>query len=338
MTRVLAGDLGATKVRLGLFEIVEEGVECEVSEDFASARFEGLEEVVVPFLERAGGECSAACFGVAGPVRGRTVKITNLPWAIDADRLEDATGIPSVSLVNDLVATGWGIELLSQEDFVVLSEGEELAGGNRALVAPGTGLGQGAMVWDGRRYLPFASEGGHCDFAPSEPIEIELLRWLQGRFGHVSWERVVSGHGLVNIVLFLYARRGEETPRWLTEDSGEGQAGAAITRSARADPDGLCAEALRLFVRLLGAETGNVALKVLATGGIYLGGGIAPKIRRELETPAFLDALRAKGRMRSLVEAMPVKLILDDRTALLGAARCAALELRDPPRCDGAPG
>ena len=232
----------------------------------------------------------------------------------------------SVGLLNDLEAHAYGIALLAPEDFMTLNQGAADASGNAAVIAAGTGLGEAGLYWNGQQHLPFAGEGGHTSFAPSDPLQIELLRFLSQEFGHVSWERVLSGPGLYNIYRFLRdTGRGEE-PDWLTEKMQQHDPSAVISQTALADTSVLCRQALDLFVVLYGAEAGNMALKLMATAGVYVGGGIAPKIIQKLTDSTFMEAFVAKGRLKPLLQAIPVRIIMNDKVALLGAARFATLQ------------
>jgi glucokinase len=244
---------------------------------------------------------------------------------VDSDLVARELGLKSVGLINDLEANAWGIAVLEAKDLVVLNEGAADASGNAAIISAGTGLGEAGLYWDGKQHRPFATEGGHTDFAPRSRLEMDLLEYLLKEFQRVSYERVVSGPGLLNIYRFLRdAGRGEE-PGWLARRMRGEDPAAVISRAALDGESDLCAQALDLFVSMYGAEAGNLALKVMATGGVFLGGGIAPRIIRKLEEPAFLNAFTAKGRMKPLLQAMPVRVILNDKTALLGAARFATL-------------
>jgi len=231
-----------------------------------------------------------------------------------------------VMLLNDLEAFGWGVGILPAERFAVLQEGARDARGNGALIAAGTGLGEGGLFWDGARHVPFASEGGHADFAPRTSRETRLLEFLTKRYGHVSWERVASGGGLVNLFDFLHEVEGMDVPPALADALAREKLHdpAIISSAALAEHAPIAVEALDLFARLLGAEAGNLALKLLATGGVYLAGGIAPKILPKLQDGAFVAAFAEKGRFKSLLEGIPVRVVLDDTTALYGAARYAA--------------
>jgi glucokinase len=328
---ILAGDVGGTNTRLALFESLAP-LHLEV---FRSPEYAGLEEITAQYLAHTGASVSAACFGVAGPVRHGIVKTPNLSWVVDAGRLAGQLGLPQVGLINDLEANAHGIAVLGAADFVQLNEGVDAnAAGTRALISAGTGLGQAGLLAHDTGYRVFASEGGHADFAPRGELEIELLRYLLGRWPHVSYERVLSGPGLHNIYQFLRdtGRCGE--PGWLGERIAAGNASAIISETALADGTEICVRALDMFASIYGAEAGNLALKLMATGGVFLGGGIAPKLLGKLQDAAFMRAFVDKGRLRPLLESIPVRVILNDKTALLGAARVAAeragLKLQGP--------
>ena len=323
--RVLAGDLGGTKTRLGLFESAGGDLRLLEEKVFASEDHEGLGEIVAEFLEGSAGECGAACFGIAGAVTGRRVRLTNLPWEVDADDLAERSGIPEVHLINDLEATAWGLPLIGEEGRHVLNAGREGAVGNQAVIAAGTGLGEAGIYWDGQELRPFASEGGHASFSPTDELVGGLMRFLRRKYETVSWERVVSGPGLVDLYRYLHELAGTSPPEWFEEAEREGDAAAAMSKAALEDRCHVCSRALELFARLYGEEAGNLALKMLATGGVWVGGGIAPKILPALTGGAFMMGFTAKGRMRPLLEAMPVTVVLDDRAALFGAARYAAI-------------
>jgi glucokinase len=317
--------VGGTTTRLGWFAVAEGRPVARVIEKYASRDHAGLAEIVRRFVHQHPGRAEGAAFGVAGPVRDGRVETPNLPWVVVAAELGRALDLAAVHLLNDLEANAHGIAVLGPDDVHQLARGGPGAAGNIAVIAAGTGLGEAGAYWDGRRHHAFACEGGHGDFAPGDALEDELLAHLRARYGaHVSWERVVSGPGLVNLYAFLRdSGRGTEAP-WLAKEFEREDAAAAIAHAALRDASPLCAAALTRFVALYGAEAGNLALKVMATGGVYLGGGIAPRILPFLARPGFLEAFRAKGRMRPLLEAMPVRVILNDETALLGAARHAA--------------
>jgi glucokinase len=321
----LAGDIGGTNSRLAFFERDGARLRRVAETTYPSRSHPGLAPILREFLARHPGKPEAVCFGIAGPVRQGRVVTPNLPWEVDAAQLANELRCGSVVLLNDLQANAYGLLALGPDDFVVLNAGAADAAGNVALISAGTGLGEAGLFWDGDRHHPFASEGGHADFAPRSALEIELAQYLQGRFGHVSFERVLSGPGLHNLYEFLRQRSGaaDELPD-LMKRLGTNHAPAAISRAALEGHSALCGQALDLFVSLYGAEAGNLALKVLAAGGVFLGGGIAPKILPRLRQPAFLQAFVDKGRMRKLLEAIPVRVILNENTALLGAAHYAA--------------
>ena len=259
-------------------------------------------------------------------MRNGRVKTPNLPWVIEAQALARQLGLDAVTLINDLEANAWGIAALGPDDVLILNTGAPAAQGNASVIAAGTGLGEAGLFWDGERHRPFSCEGGHTDFAPRDALEIELLRHLMTKFGHVSYERVLSGPGLRNIYEFLRdSGRGEETPA-VVEAMRDQDVAAVIAQAALESRSKLCVDALELFVSIYGAEAGNVALKFMAIAGVYVGGGIAPKIAGKLQDGAFMRAFVAKGRMQPLLESMPVRVILNPKTALHGAARYAALQ------------
>lgn len=331
---LLAGDIGGTSTRLGLFEVVGGKVRAVVRERYGSREHPGLDAIVRAFRLVHGQAIVGACFGVAGPVVGGHVATPNLAWDVDASVIARDLDQPQVGLINDLEANAHGIFTLEHNDVAVLNAGAAGATGNIAVISAGTGLGEAGMYWDGAQHHPFAGEGGHCDYAPHADLELHLLRHLQGKFGaHVSWERVVSGPGLANIYAFLRdTGRGTE-PDWLAAAIRSGDGPAVISRAALEGKSELCVKALDVFVAAYGHEASNLALKLMASGGVYLGGGIAPRIVDKLKGPAFMEAFTAKGRLGPLLATIPVRVIMNDETALLGAARCAALRaaLIQPP-------
>ena len=322
---VLAGDIGGTSTRLAYFDTAGGTLEPMAEGRFPSRDAGTLEEIVACFTAEQGLAAERACFGIAGPIRQGRVRTPNLPWSVDAAVLSRVVGLPAVQLINDLEANAYGVGLLGHEDLAVLNPGTADPTGTIAVVSAGTGLGESIAYWDGTAHRPLPSEGGHADFAPRSELETELLLFLRAEHGRVSTERVVSGPGLRNIYRFLHdVRHIPETPA-VAEAMRGGDPSAAITRAALAGECPLCGQTLDLFVSLYGAEAGNVALRSLATGGVYLGGGIAPKIIERLKGPGFMQAFTAKGRLSPLLENIPVRVILNDRTALLGAGRCATL-------------
>lgn len=324
---ILAGDIGGTNTRLAFFEGTPDKLKPVVIEVFPSGEHDGPAAIAKKFLVKHNQKVDAACFGIAGAVVDGRVKTPNLPWEVDAREIASELSLKHVELVNDLLANAHGIALLEPSDFVVINEGSPHASGNRALISAGTGLGEAGLLAEEDGYRPFPSEGGHCDFGPRNELEIELSRYLMGRFSHVSYERVLSGPGLYNIYQFLHdTGRGVE-PASLTDQLAEGDPSAAIAKSALAGADEICVQALDIFVSIYGAEAGNLALKLVATGGTFVGGGIAPKILTKLRGPAFMDAFKSKGRLAALLQDIPVRVITNDKTALLGAGRVAALSV-----------
>jgi glucokinase len=322
---ILAGDIGGTNTRLAFMEEHDGRFVPAIEATFLSREHASLEAVLRKFLAANPQPISCAAFGIAGPVRRGRCDATNLPWVVDAALVARDLRLKRVGLINDLEANAWGIAVLEAKDFAVLNEGMTDPEGNAAILSAGTGLGQAGMYWDGTLHRPFASEGGHGDFAPRNDLEIELLRYLLRQHQRVSSERVVSGPGLLNVYRFLRdTGRGVE-PAWLAERMRQQDPSATISQAALRGESDLCVQALDLFVTLYGAEAGNLGLTMLATAGVYLGGGIAPKILPRLQDPIFLNAFVAKGRLKPLMQAMPVRVILNDKTALLGATRHAAL-------------
>ena len=319
--KILSGDVGGTKTRLALLRSMpDKSLEMLSEQYYRNADYPALEPILQHFLEHTEAAPEAAGFSLAGPVRGRSCRLTNLPWSIDAGALEQRFGIARVILLNDLEATAWGIAALPRSDFHCLQQGQTPATGNRAVIAAGTGLGQAGLFWDGHRHLPFATEGGHCNFAPGDDLEFALFEFLRNKHAHVSWERVLSGPGLVDLFHFLLDYRQARIGITLREKMELGDPAAAIATCAANDGDVICIEAMMRFTRLYGVECGNQALKQMATGGIYLGGGIAPKIIDWLERPVFIEAFMEKGAMQPLMERIPVYVILNESTALLGPA------------------
>jgi glucokinase len=324
---ILAGDVGGTKVHLALYNMVESHLVPIRDEKFPAHEFPGLEAVVEHFLSSGTEDkksITAACFGVPGPVRDGRLKLTNLPWTLDTRDLERTLGIPHIFLINDLEANGYGIPQLAPDKIFTLHAGASDATGHQGLIAAGTGLGEALLIWDGKTHTPIPSEGGHCDFAARTDREIALLEHLRGTLkGRVSWERVVSGLGIQNIYTFLRDKEEIHEPKWLRDRMKAEDPNAVIGQCAEDGSSSLCFETMKLFAAAYGAETGNIALKVLATGGMYLGGGIAPKILQTLQNGFFTQAFLDKGRLSPLLQSIPVRVILDDTCALLGAAAYA---------------
>ncbi len=322
---ILAGDVGGTKTSLGLFLKGEGRPVPKVIETFSSQNAPDLEHIILKFLEIYPASVTHACFGVAGPVvKGRS-KITNLPWNISEDRIKKQFNYHHVRLVNDLTATAMAIPLLNKDEFFPLNQAGAIKNQNLALIAPGTGLGKAMLIYQNRRYVPIPSEGGHADFAPNSLAEMKLWQYLHQHYGHVSIERVVSGSGLVNTYKWLIDSNRFNEPEWLKQKRKEMDPAKAITEAALASKDPGCVEALNMFVSIFGAVAGNLALTGITTGGVYLGGGIPPKILSKLKEDLFMKAFTNKGRFKGFLEKIPVKVILNDRAGLIGAAYCATM-------------
>ncbi len=325
---ILAGDVGGTKVHLALYNFEGGRLRWLRDQKYPAADYSSLDVIVKEFLGRDSDrehEIVAACFGCPGPVRDGRLKLTNLPWTLDARELAKSLDIEHIFLINDLEANGYGIPELTPTSISTLQAGDAGATGHRGLIAAGTGLGEALLIWDGKtRHTPVASEGGHCDFAARTDQEVALLEYLRRTLkGRVSFERVVSGLGLRNVYSFLKDEVKMEEPAWLRERLETEDPNAVIGSCAEDGSSELCHQTMHLFAGAYGAEAGNIALKILATGGMYLGGGIAPKILKTLRGGAFLQAFVDKGRLRPLLETIPVRVILDDTCALLGAAAFA---------------
>jgi len=319
---ILAGDVGGTKVHLALFDFIDGNLQHVRDQQYPAKQYSGLEQIVKEFIVAE--KVTAACFGVPGPVREGRLRLTNLPWTLDSRELAATLKIDYVFLINDLQANGYGISELTAEQIYTLSEGDNRQIGNRALISAGTGLGQAFLIWDGHSYDPYPSEGGHSDFAPRNEDEIDLLRFLRQKYnGRISEERVVSGQGLSNVYEFLREVRGMEEPAWLAERIAAEDPNAVITELALAAKSEICERALDMFVSAYGAEAGNLALKILSVGGLYVGGGIAPRILEKLKDGTFIKAFTDKGRLSQLLVNIPVRVILESRTALIGAAAYA---------------
>lgn len=326
---ILAGDVGGTKVDLALYSFQGGKLQPVREHKYAAKEFSGLEVIVKEFLAEntalaAAQPVVAACFGVPGPVRDGRLKLTNLPWELDSRKLAADLAIEHVYLINDLEANGYGIAELEPEQIFTLSEGDPHAVGNRGLMSPGTGLGEALLVWNGHTHRPMASEGGHADFAARTDDEIDLLQYLRKELGgRVSCERVISGMGLTNIYTFCRDAKGMEEPAWLKERMKLEDPNKVIGELGETGASELCAKALDIFVSAFGAEAGNLALKALAVGGVYLGGGIAPKSLGKMRDGSFMRAFTDKGRLSDLLMQTPVRIILESRAALMGAAAYA---------------
>jgi len=320
---ILAGDIGGTKTNLAIFDGGKEPLAVDFEKSYPSQEYRSLNEVIAAFRKEHAVTITGAAFGIAGPILEGRSKLTNLGWDVSAAGIAADLRLKTVGLLNDLEATAYGILRLRKEDLVVLQAGKAEPRGAIAVIAAGTGLGEGALVWDGRRYRAMPSEGGHSDFAPRNELEMDLLRFLLGRHARVSYERVIAGPGLVSLYEFFRSRAKNPEPAWLRDRMAAGDPSAVVSSAGLEGTEESCAGALRLFVSLYGAEAGNVALKFLATGGVYIGGGIAPKILAEIRKDEFIASFNHKGRYEPLLRRMPVLVVLNDKTALLGAAHYA---------------
>jgi glucokinase len=323
---LLAGDIGGTKTVIALFEETPDGLREVRSETYSSKAHGSLREILTKFLrDEADLKLKAGCFGVAGPVIGGKSKTTNLPWEPDERVLAEVTGAPRVKLLNDLEAAAYGMLFLAPDEFSVLNEGATpTPQGNIAVIAAGTGLGEALLIWDGEKHIAVATEGGHADFAPRDTLEIQLLTHLADKYGeHVSYERVLSGPGLFDLYGFLRQASNTPEPTWLSEQIRSGDASAVVTEAGLAQKDPVSVQTLEVFTSLYGAEAGNMALKCLAMGGVLIGGGIAPKILPALKRGGFMEGFTDKGRYRGLMESIPVKVALNPRAPLIGAAHYA---------------
>ncbi len=324
--KVIAGDIGGTKSLLALIDIDlnRPGYDIIRERTFESRRFDSLAAVVKEFLQETGSKAKSACFGVACPFVDGECDATNLPWHIKQGRLAEEINIPDTRLLNDFEAIGYGLELLDPDDLVSLQDGTPKPSGPIALLGAGTGLGEAFLIWEADRYRVHSSEGGHVEFAPRNNIEIDLLEFLWKQERHVSYERLLSGAGIVAIYKYVIQSGSEPDNLKIRAEMEKEDGAAVISRHAIAGTDRACVRALDLFVGIYGAEAGNLALKILARGGVYLAGGIAPKIIDKLRDGAFIEALRDKGRLSSFVEDVPVRVVMNPKVGLLGAALIAA--------------
>lgn len=316
----LAGDIGGTKASLGVFRLQGERPIPHVMDSYSSRDAANLEELIERFLAKHPARFTSACFGIAGPVRHGVTKATNLPWVVSETNLRILLGLEQVRLINDLVAVSYSIPVLAEAEVCTLNKGNPDPEGTIGVVAPGTGLGISLLVIVEGKVRPIASEGGHVDFAPRNEMEIELLRHLLARMPRVSVEMLASGPGLFAIYSWLKDYRNYIEPAWITERLDVEDASKVVSEVGIQEEDPLCVEALDLYVSILGATAGNLALTGMTTGGLYLGGGISPKILKKLEEGAFMAAFGSKGRFSGLMAEIPVHVILNDRAALLGAA------------------
>lgn len=315
---IFAGDIGATKTNLALFKMKGSQVVSLHEARYKSRDYKNIIDLIKEFTQDTFPLPDAICFGVAGPVLNGRAKLSNLDWEIDSGDLSVYFKTKKVHLINDLEATAYGLALLHEQDVALIHTGDNTALGNAAIIAPGTGLGEAGLFWDGRYYQPFATEGGHSDFASRNEFDFELFTFLQNKYGHVSWERVICGPGIFNIYEFLRDEKKMEEPGWLKEQILKEDAAAVISRHVSESQ--ICTETMRLFIRFLAYESANLVLKLNATGGLFIAGGIAPQIISLFENNAFYTSFCQSGRLSFLLEKVPVKIILNSKAALLGAA------------------
>jgi glucokinase len=322
---ILAGDIGGTKTNLALYEVINGALVIKTQHQFASGEFATFNEVITEFIKiTAPNSINAACFGIAGPIIDGNCRTTNLPWDISTTELQKLLKTSSVRLMNDLEATAYGMLYLPQEEFIELNPLARHTEANRAVIAAGTGLGEGMLFYDGQYYHPSGSEGGHCDFAPLTAEQDRLLVWLRNRHpSHVSFERILSGPGIYTLYEFLKESGFAPEPLAMQNISEGKDKSALVSECALELKDPLCLKTLQLFAEIYGAEASNLALKTLSLGGVYIGGGIAPKILPILTNEHFMRGFLAKGRFEELLARMPVKISLNAETALLGAAHFA---------------
>jgi glucokinase len=318
---VLAGDVGGTKTNLALYKIAKGNFEVVLDKSYHSSGHATLIDIIKLFISENKLQLpDRICAGVAGPIIHGKAKITNLSWDIDVLEMSSETGVKQVHLLNDLEATAYGLAGLTGDDVIMLHEGDANVQGNMSIIAPGTGLGEAGLFWDGSCYHPFPTEGGHCDFCPRTDLDIALFHFLQKKYGIVSWEKLVAGPGIHDIYLFLRSRGGNEEPLWLTDALAHDDPSAVISRTAVEYKDAVCTETMELFVRYLARESSNLVLKMKATGGLFLGGGIPPKIAPLLKSGNFYEEYLDCDRMQTLLGQVPIHIITNDKTAMIGAA------------------
>ncbi len=324
---ILAGDIGGTKTNLAYITLHAGKFKPEYVKSYSSKQHASFNDIVKQFLVECSPKIDLAAFDVAGPVVNGRCEVTNLPWVVNAREVAAALGLKTAGLINDLEATAYGTLRLEDKDKLMLNVGAPRQQGAIAVIAAGTGLGEGGLVWNParRNYQTVPSEGGHTDFAPRSELEMDLLRFLLTKYKRVSYERVVSGPGLFNLYQFFRMQANYPEPKWLADEIASGDPSAVVSKAAMDGKDDACTKSLEMFVSLYGAEAGNLALKLLSTAGVYIGGGIAPKILPKLQQATFMDSFTNKGRFSNLMKNMPVYVVLNDKTALYGAAHYALM-------------
>ncbi|WP_225860178.1 MULTISPECIES: glucokinase [Chitinophaga] len=329
-TYVMGGDLGGTKTNLALFNIANGQLQMIDTETYRSREYAAIGDILKLFLSRQPDKTpERICIGVAGPVIDGKVDLTNLALDLSEEEVKHATGVKNVKLINDLEATAYGLGTLTPDQLVTLHRGNVRHKGNMAIIAPGTGLGEAGIFWNGSAYLPFATEGGHCDFAPRTDLDIELLQYFQEKYEIVSWERLLSGPGIMDIYIFLRDEKNMLEPDWLAQTMRENDPAAVISTNALEEKLSICIKTMELFVRYLARESANLVLKMKATGGLFLGGGIPPKIAPLLQNNDFYHHYLQSDRLVELLTGVPIHLINNDKTALWGAAYYAAFAAAD---------
>lgn len=323
--RFLVGDIGGTKTVLALYELNNNKLSKKQEKRFPSKDHKSLEDIIQLFLPKDRKKIDAACFGIAGPIKNQMVKTTNLPWVIQAKKIQKKFSCKKVFLINDLLANAYGLSVLKPKQFFCLHKGKKNKKANQALISAGTGLGEASLFFTGDRTMPSPSEGGHTDFSPRDKREVELFFYLQKRFGHVSWERVLSGQGFCHLYEFLESQGYKKQTALEKKLLKEQDMAKVITELGLKGKSALCKETVDWFVSLYGAEAGNFALKIMAKGGVYLGGGIAPKILPALKKKTFLQSFLQKGRFRALLKDFPIYVVLEEKTALLGSLQYCRL-------------
>lgn len=323
---ILAGDVGGTNARLFQLKI-SQGILTPVKEEsFKTSCFSSIFELFDKFFDEGIRDVQSICLGVAGPVTNGIVQGTNFSWVIDEKAIIKKTGINKVSVINDMEAHAFGLGLVEEKDFFEIKKGSEIPG-NSCIISPGTGLGEAGLFWNDGQYIPFATEGGHCDFSPRDETDHALWQFLNKKFGHVSWERIVSGPGILHIYQFLSEYRNAKEPEWFRDKKSQLDPASLISYCALNKLYPLCEEVMELFVKFLAIEAAQISLKLKATGGVYMGGGILPRIKEIITPERFQENFVNSNRLNPLLDLIPVKIILDERTALKGAALVASIRL-----------
>lgn len=325
---VLAADVGGTKTDLALFKIENKRLISIKKQRYATTDHTSFVESIRKFRIGETETIDAACLGVAGVVDGDKVRGVNFAWEIDAKKLQSDVNIKRIHLINDLQANAYGLSALEENDFEIVTEGERNKG-NASIISPGTGLGEAGMYWDGSHFHPYASEGGHCSFGPRDQVDVDLWKFLNAKFGHVSWERVVSGQGIYNVYQFLRIYKREKEPEWLTKQFLKEDPAVVISTAAQQKSDAVSVQTMQLFLKYLSIEAAQLALKNKSTGGIYIGGGIVPKILDLFDKKEFYNTFIEVGRMETLLKSIPVKIVLNDKTPMMGAAYYAAMGIEN---------